>query len=194
MKNTLTIILLVVLGIFAIQGCSKYNNFVDKDEDVEKAWSDVETQYQRRADLIPNLVNTVKGYADFEKNTFVEVTEARSKATSINLTADDLTEENLRRFQEAQSQLSGSLSRLLATFERYPELKANQGFLDLQKQLEGTENRIAVARRDFNSVVTDYNKSVRKFPSNFYATIFGFDKRAQFEADAGAENAPKVEF
>lgn len=194
MKNTLTIIILVLLGILCMQGCSKYNTFVSYDEDVEKAWSDVETQYQRRADLIPNLVNTVKGYADFEKNTFIEVTEARSKATSINISADDLTEENLRRFQEAQSQLTGSLSRLLATFERYPELKANRGFLDLQKQLEGTENRITTARRDYNGVVTEYNKTVRKFPSNFYASIFGFDKRPQFEADAGAENAPKVEF
>lgn len=194
MKNSLTIIILVLLGILCIQGCSKYNSFVDYDENVEKAWSDVETQYQRRSDLIPNLVNTVKGYAEFEKGTFVEVTEARAKAGSINLDIDDLTPENMKRFQDAQSQLSGSLSRLLATFERYPELKANQGFLDLQKQLEGTENRIAVARRDFNGVVTSYNKAVRKFPSSFYASIFGFDRRAQFEADAGAENAPKVEF
>lgn len=194
MKNTLTIILLVVLGIFCIQGCSKYNSFVEYDENVEQAWSNVETQYQRRADLIPNLVNTVKGYADFEKSTFVEVTEARSKATSINLSADDLTPENMAKFQQAQSQLSGSLSRLLATFERYPELKANQGFLSLQKQLEGTENRIAVSRRDFNGIVTEYNKAIRKFPSSFYASVFGFDRRAAFEADAGAENAPKVEF
>lgn len=194
MKNTLTIILLAVLGFLCLQGCNKYNSFVDYDEEVEKVWANVEGQYQRRADLIPNLVNTVKGYADFEKGTFVEVTEARSKATSINLTADDLTPENMAKFQQAQSQLSGSLSRLLATFERYPELKANQGFLDLQKQLEGTENRIATARMDYNNVVTDYNKAVRKFPSSFYASIFGFDRRAPFEADAGAADAPKVEF
>ena len=194
MKNTLTIILLVVLGIFGIQGCSKFNSFVDYDENVAQAWSDVETQYQRRANLIPNLVSTVKGYAEFEKGTFVEVTEARSKASSINIEASSLTPENMAQFQKAQGQLSGSLSRLLATFERYPELKANQGFLDLQKQLEGTENRIAVSRRDFNGIVTDYNKKIRKFPSSFYATIFGFDRRATFEADAGAENAPKVEF
>ncbi|MGK0364967.1 MAG: LemA protein [Saprospiraceae bacterium] len=194
MKNTLTIILLVVLGIFCIQGCSKYNSFVDYDENVAQAWSNVETQYQRRADLIPNLVNTVKGYAEFEKSTFVEVTQARSNATSIKLTSDDLTPENMAKFQQAQSQLSGSLSRLLATFERYPDLKANQGFLDLQKQLEGTENRIAVSRKDFNGIVTEYNKTIRKFPSSFYASVFGFDRRAAFEADAGAENAPKVEF
>lgn len=194
MKNTLTIIILVVLGILCMQGCSKYNSFIDYDENVKNSWSNVETQYQRRADLIPNLVNTVKGYAEFEKGTFVEVTEARAKAGSIQINADQLTPENMQRFQEAQSQLTGSLSRLLATFERYPELKANQGFLDLQKQLEGTENRITVARRDFNGVVTEYNKAIRKFPSNFYASIFGFDQRAQFEADAGAENAPKVEF
>lgn len=194
MKNTLTIIVLVVLAFLCFQGCNTYNSFVNYDENVEKAWSDIETQYQRRSDLIPNLVNTVKGYAEFEKGTFVEVTEARAKAGSIQLNVDQLTPENLKRYQEAQSQLTGSLSRLLATFERYPELKANQGFLDLQKQLEGTENRIAVARRDYNGVVTEYNKSIRRFPSSFYASVFGFDRRAQFEADAGSDKAPKVEF
>lgn len=194
MKNTLTIILLVVLGILCMQGCSKYNSFVDYEVNVEQKWSDVQTQYQRRADLIPNLVSTVKGYAEFEKSTFVEVTQARSKAGSITIKADQLTPENMQKFQDAQNQLSGSLSRLLATFERYPELKANQGFLDLQKQLEGTENRIAVARRDFNNEVSSYNKVVRKFPASFYASVFGFEEKAQFQADAGAENAPKVEF
>lgn len=194
MKNTLTIVVLALLLIGLLQGCSKYNSFVDYDENVENAWSKVQSDYQRRSDLIPNLVNTVKGYADFEKSTIVEVTRARSKASSIQLEAKDLTPENMAKFQQAQSALSGSLSRLLATFERYPDLKANQNFLELQAQLEGTENRIKVSRNDFNDSVTSYNKAIRKFPSNFYASIFGFDRKAQFEADAGAENAPKVEF
>ena len=194
MKNIFVIIILVVLALLIVQGCGKYNSFVDLDEDVDLAWSSVETQYQRRADLIPNLVRTVQGYADFEQQTITNVIEARSKATSINIDADNLTPENLAKFQDAQSQLSGSLGRLLVNVERYPDLKANQNFLELQSQLEGTENRISVARNDFNQEVTEYNKAIRKFPSNFFASIFGFDEKAKFEADANAQNAPTVEF
>jgi LemA protein len=167
---------------------------VEKSESVEGQWGQVESVYQRRADLIPNLVNTVKGYAEFEKSTFVEVTEARSKATSMTIKADDLTPENMAKFQAAQSQLSGSLSRLLATFERYPDLKANQNFLELQSQLEGTENRISVERQKFNTTVKDYNTYIKQFPRVIYAGWFDFEKKGYFEADAGSENAPKVEF
>lgn len=167
---------------------------IEKSETVEGQWAQVESVYQRRADLIPNLVNTVKGYAEFEKSTFVEVTEARSKASSINISAEELTPENIKRFQAAQSQLSGSLSRLLATFERYPDLKANQNFLELQSQLEGTENRISVERQKFNNSVKDYNTYIKQFPRVIYAGWFDFEKKGYFEADAGSENAPKVEF
>lgn len=167
---------------------------VDKDETISQKWADVETQYQRRADLIPNLVNTVKGYADFEQETLTQVIEARSKATSINIEAGDLTPENIAKFQAAQSQLSGALSRLLVTVERYPDLKANQNFLELQSQLEGTENRISVARKNFNESVQDYNKYIRQFPRVIYAGWFGFETKGYFEADAGAENAPTVQF
>lgn len=167
---------------------------VEKGEKVDGQWAQVEASYQRRADLIPNLVATVKGYAEFEKSTFVEVTEARSKATSLNISADELTPENMARFQAAQSQLSGSLSRLLATFERYPDLKANQNFMELQAQLEGTENRISVERNRFNEVTRDYNTYIKQFPRNIYAGWFDFEKKGYFEADAGTEKAPKVEF
>jgi LemA protein len=171
-----------------------YNNMVDMDETVSQKWSDVQTQYQRRSDLIPNLVSTVKGYAEFEKSTLTEVIQARSKATSMNISADDLTPENIAKFQAAQSNLSGALSRLLVTVERYPDLKANQNFLELQAQLEGTENRIAVARQKFNESVKDYNSYIRSFPRVFYAGWFDFEKKGYFEADAGTENAPNVEF
>jgi len=171
-----------------------YNNMVDMDETVSLKWSDVQTQYQRRSDLIPNLVSTVKGYAEFEKSTLTEVIQARSKATSMNISADDLTPENIAKFQAAQSNLSGALSRLLVTVERYPDLKANQNFLELQAQLEGTENRIAVARQKFNESVKDYNSYIRSFPRVFYAGWFDFEKKGYFEADAGTENAPNVEF
>lgn len=186
-------LVIVLLAASTLSSCG-YNEMVAKQESVGGQWAQVETSYQRRADLIPNLVSTVKGYAEFEKSTFVEVTEARSKATSINISADDLTPENMAKFQEAQSQLSGSLSRLLATFERYPELKANQNFLELQAQLEGTENRISVERRKFNEVTKDYNTYIKQFPRNLYAGWFDFEKKGYFEADAGSEKAPKVEF
>ena len=171
-----------------------YNSMVDKDETVSQKWSDVQTQYQRRSDLIPNLVSTVKGYAEFEKSTLTEVIEARSQATSMNISADDLTPENIAKFQAAQSNLSGALSRLLVTVERYPDLKANQNFLELQAQLEGTENRISVARQKFNESVKDYNSYIRSFPRVVYAGWFDFEKKGYFEADAGTENAPNVEF
>lgn len=171
-----------------------YNSMIEKQETVDQKWADVQTQYQRRADLVENLVNTVKGAADFEKNVLTDVIEARSKATGITINADELTPENIKNFQKAQSQLSGALSRLLVTVERYPDLKANANFRDLQTQLEGTENRIAVSRQNFNASVQDYNTYIRKFPNNFTAGWFDFDKKAYFEADETAQNAPKVQF
>ena len=189
-----TIIVVVVLLLVGMYGCSTYNGLVGKDETVNGAWAKVQTQYQRRADLIPNLVNTVKGAADFEKNTLSAVMEARSKATSINLSPEQLTPENIQKFQAAQDQLSGTLSRLLAVAENYPNLKANQNFLDLQAQLEGTENRISVARNDFNDVVKDYNQSVRTFPAALFAGMFGFQAKGYFEASQAAQTAPSVKF
>jgi LemA protein len=194
MKNITAIILIVIGLIIAFQGCNSYNGFVDKEQNVENAWAKVQSAYQRRADLIPNLVNTVKGYADFEQETLTAVIEARSKATSTTIDANQLTPETMAQFQEAQKGLSGALSRLLVNVERYPELKANQNFLELQAQLEGTENRIKVARDKFNDVVTDYNKSVKRFPGTIFASIFGFQPKSAFEADEGAENAPDVNF
>ena len=193
MSKTLIIVVVIalVLGMF---GCSSYNGLVEKDAAVQEKWSQVQTQYQRRADLIPNIVNTVKGAADFEKSTLTAVIQARSKASSINLSADQLTPENIQKFQAAQDQLSGSLSRLLAVAEAYPNLKANQNFLELQAQLEGTENRIAVARNDFNGAVKTYNVSVRTFPNNIFAGIFGFPVKGFFEASQAAQSAPTVKF
>lgn len=167
---------------------------VSMDEEVSAAWAQVENQYQRRADLIPNLVNTVKGYADFEKETLTEVIEARAKATSINVDAGELNPEQLQQFQEAQGQLSGALSRLLATVERYPDLKANQNFLELQAQLEGTENRIATERMRFNETVQAYNAYIRRFPQNLIAGWFDFEQKGYFEAEEGAEEVPEVTF
>jgi LemA protein len=184
MKRT-TLIIVVLLGLFGVYGCSSYNGLVQKDETVKGAWSKVQTQYQRRADLIPNLVNTVKGAADFEKETLTQVIQARASATSMNIDAGDLTPEN---------KLSGALSRLLVSVERYPELKANQNFLDLQAQLEGTENRIAVARNDFNTTVQDYNQSVRVFPAAIFAGLFGFDQKGYFEGTEASQTAPSVAF
>lgn len=195
MKSISTLAIIVgVLAILLIAGCGSYNNFVDAEENVEQAWSNVETQYQRRADLIPNLVNTVKGAADFERETLESVTEARSRATSINIDADDLTPEQLQRFQEAQAEVGAGLGRLLATAEAYPQLQSNQQFQALQDELAGTENRIAVARQRFNETATGYNKQVRRFPGALFATVFGFDEKPQFQAEAGAQNAPEVQF
>jgi LemA protein len=189
------LIVVVVIALFVLMGgCSTYNNLVGKQENVNGKWAQVQNVYQRRADLIPNLVNTVKGAANFEKTTLVAVQEARSKATSINLSADQLTPENIQRFQAAQDQLSGSLSRLLAVAENYPQLKANQNFLELQAQLEGTENRITVERQNFNVAVQDYNTSRRTFPSNIFAGLFGFGEKGYFQAQAGADKAPTVQF
>ncbi|GAB3505170.1 LemA family protein [Spirosoma knui] len=189
-----TIIVVAILLILGVYGCSSYNGLVQKDTSVENAWANVQTQYQRRADLIPNLVRTVQGAANFEKSTLQAVIEARSKATGINLNADQLTPENIQKFQAAQDQLSGSLSRLLAVAESYPQLKATQNFSELQAQLEGTENRITVARNDFNGVATSYNQSVRSFPNNIFAGIFGFQRRGLFEASQAAQSAPTVQF
>jgi LemA protein len=186
--------LLVIFVAFGSTSCGTYNGMVNKDEVVKEAWAKVQSQYQRRADLIPNLVNTVKGAADFEKSTLEGVIEARSKATQTTISPDNLTPENIQKFQAAQDGLSSALSRLLVTVERYPELKANQNFLELQAQLEGTENRITVARNDFNGAVRDYNSTVRSFPANIMAGIFGFDTKVPFEATAGAQNAPTVSF
>ncbi|AFL83637.1 hypothetical protein Belba_0995 [Belliella baltica DSM 15883] len=194
-KALIPIIIIALIGLFVYtKAVGVYNTFVQTEETINGEWAEVETQYQRRADLIPNLVNTVKGYADFEQQTLTGVIEARAKATSITLQADDLTPENIARFQEAQDQLSGSLSRLLVAVERYPDLKANQNFLELQAQLEGTENRIAVARRNFNQSVQSYNSNLRTFPNNIFAGWYGFERKGYFEASAGAENAPTVEF
>ena len=174
--------------------CSTYNNMVSKEEAVNAAWGNVQTQYQRRADLIPNLVNTVKGYAAHEQNTLDAVVEARAKATSINLSAEDLTPEKLDEFQQAQGEVRSALGRLIAVAENYPDLKANQNFLELQAQLEGTENRIAVARTQFNDAVNAYNVSVRKFPANLVAMMFSFEQKPYFEADGGSVQVPAVEF
>ena len=189
-----TWIIIAVVAVAAIWLVSKYNGMVSGDENVNKVWADVEAQYQRRADLIPNLVSVVKGYAEHEKGTFEAVVEARAKATSINLTVDDLTEENMKKLQSAQAELSGALSRLMAVAENYPDLKANEQFLNLQAQLEGTENRITVARKEFNEAVKDYNLLIRTFPGNLIAGFFGFQQRSPFAADEGASKAPKVEF
>ncbi|MFD2033435.1 LemA family protein [Belliella marina] len=194
-KALIPIIIVGLIGLFVYtKSVGVYNTFVQTEETINGQWAEVETQYQRRADLIPNLVNTVKGYADFEQQTLTGVIEARAKATSITLQADDLTPENIAKFQQAQDQLSGSLSRLLVAVERYPDLKANQNFLELQAQLEGTENRIAVARRNFNQSVQAYNSNLRTFPNNLFAGWYGFERKGYFEAAAGSENAPEVQF
>ena len=191
MKRWIT---LGVLVLAAIWGFSTYNGLVTKDEAVATAWSNVGTQYQRRADLIPNLVNTVKGYAAHESETLESVIAARSAATSINLTAEELTPEKIAEYQAAQQQVRSALGRLIAIAENYPDLKANQNFLELQAQLEGTENRIAVARKEFNEVAQRYNVAVRRFPTNLVAGIFGFEKKAYFEAAEAAATAPTVQF
>ena len=189
-----TIITLAVVAIIVIWAISGYNGLVSMDENVSGQWSNVETQYQRRADLIPNLVNTVKGYAAHEKETLEGVIAARSQATQIKVDPTDLTPEKLAEYQKAQGQLASALGKLLAITENYPDLKANQNFLELQAQLEGTENRINVARKNFNDAAKAYNTAIRRFPKNILAGLFGFDKRAYFEAAEGAEQAPTVEF
>lgn len=193
MSRTL-IIVVVVLALLGMYGCSSYNGLVQTDANVGEKWAQVQTQYQRRADLIPNLVKTVQGAANFEKSTLQAVIQARANATGINLNADQLTPENIQKFQAAQDQLSGSLSRLLAVAESYPQLRATQNFSDLQAQLEGTENRISVARNDFNGAVKGYNVSVRSFPNSIFAGIFGFGVKGFFEASAAAQTAPTVDF
>lgn len=189
-----TIIIVAVVAIIAIWAISGYNSLVSMDESVSGQWSNVETQYQRRADLIPNLVNTVKGYAAHEKETLEGVIAARSQATQIKVDPTDLTPEKLAEYQKAQGAITSALGKLLAITENYPDLKANQNFLELQAQLEGTENRINVARKNFNDAAKAYNTAIRRFPKNLLAGMFGFDKRAYFEAAEGAEQAPQVQF
>lgn len=189
-----TIIILVAVALLVIWGVTGYNRMVSMEENVNGQWSNVETQYQRRADLIPNLVNTVKGYASHEKETLEGVIQARSQATQVTVDAANLTPEKLAEYQKAQGAVTSALGKLLAVSERYPELKANQNFLELQAQLEGTENRINVARTNFNNTAKAFNTSIRRFPNNLLAGMFGFEKRAYFEAAEGAEQAPKVEF
>ena len=189
--------LIIIIGLILLLGgcgCSGYNSMVNLDEGVKAKWANVQSDYQRRADLIPNLVNTVKGAANFEQETLTRVIEARAKATQTVVNPGDLTAENMQRFQQAQGELSSALSRLLVTVERYPDLKANQNFLNLQTQLEGTENRIKVSRNDFNTSVQEYNNTVRRFPNVLYAGILGFPVRQPFQADPGAQNAPRVDF
>ncbi|MBP3318340.1 MAG: LemA family protein [Alistipes sp.] len=188
------IIFAAIVAMLSLSSCSTYNNMVTLDEAVKTSWSNVETQYQRRADLIPNLVSTVKGYASHEQSTLQAVVDARAKATSINLTMDDITPERMAEYQKAQSAVTSALGRLIAVSENYPELKANQNFLELQAQLEGTENRITVARKEFNQTTQAYNVAVRRFPANIVAMIFGFDQKPYYEADETAATAPKVEF
>jgi LemA protein len=192
MRKLIVITLAVAAG-FLFTGCG-YNKMVELEEQVTSQWAQVENVYQRRADLIPNLVNTVKGYAAHEQETLEGVIEARSKATSVNINPENLSEQSIEQFNQAQEGLTSALSRLMVVVERYPDLKANQNFLDLQAQLEGTENRIAVERRKFNQTTQAYNAYIRKFPQVIYSGWFGFDKKDYFESQQGADQAPEVEF
>ncbi len=196
MKKIIRRALFALIALAAMSGLSScnYNSLVEKQQAVDQSWALVENQYQRRADLIPNLVNTVKGYSTHEEETLVKVTEARAKATSINLSVDDLTEENMAKFQEAQNELSSALKSLLAVTEAYPDLKANENFMNLQAQLEGTENRIATERKRYTEAVLEYNTAIKKFPTTIYAGWFGFTPKPQFKAETGAEKAPEVKF
>jgi LemA protein len=196
MKKTLIIVgvIAAILIVLYMMFGGSYNSMVAKDENVQNAWAQVQNVYQRRSDLIPNLVETVKGYANFEKETLTGVVEARAKATSVNISPQNLSPDAVKNFQQAQDGLSSALGRLMVVVEKYPELKANQNFLELQSQLEGTENRIAVERQRFNDVVKEYNQYIRSFPQNFLAGPYGFEKKGYFEAKAGAENAPAVKF
>ncbi|MGN6291461.1 MAG: LemA family protein [Chitinophagaceae bacterium] len=193
-KNLGWLILIGLILILGVWGCSGYNGLVKQDEVVKNTWNNVNTEYQKRADLVDNLVNTVKGAANFEKETLTGLVEARAKATSVNFTADQLTPENMAKFQQAQGQMSGALSRLLAVVENYPDLKATENFRQLQGQLEGIENDIRGSRRTFNDAINTYNTKVRSFPTNIFAGMFGFKAKEGFKADEGAEKAPKVQF
>lgn len=193
-RNLVIIVILAVILILGGCGCGGYNKMVNLDENVKAKWSNVQSDYQRRSDLVPNLVSTVKGAANFEQTTLTKVIEARAKATSVNISSDNLTPEKIQQFQQAQGELGGALSRLLVVAEQYPQLQATQSFRDLQAQLEGTENRIKVSRNDFNTSVQEYNSVVRRFPNNLFAGMFGFKVKEGFKAESGAEKAPKVEF
>jgi LemA protein len=195
-KGTIALVIFVVLlGFVGCGATNSYNSLVQSDEQVKQSWANLQAQYQRRADLIPNLVETVKGAADFEQETLQSVTEARAKATSIQVSAEDLNDpQKIQQFQQAQSALGQSLGRLLAVSENYPKLQATQAFSDLQAQLEGTENRITVARRDYNAAVRQYNTKVRSFPTMLFAGVMGFPPKTPFEAEAGAQDAPDVNF
>ncbi len=194
-KTWIVLAVIAVLCVIVYSSLSgSYNSMVVAQEGVTAQWSQVENVYQRRSDLIPNLVSTVKGYADFEKETLTQVVEARAKATAVNINPEKLDAQSLQNFQNAQSGLSSALSKLMVVVEKYPDLKANQGFLDLQAQLEGTENRITVERQKFNESAQGYNTLIRKFPKNIFAGMFGFEKKAYFEAEKGAEKAPEVKF
>ena len=193
-KLSVTAIVLIVVAVIVVWGIGAYNSLVKNEEGVKSAWSQVENVYQRRADLIPNLVATVKGYATHESATLEGVVEARAKATQMTVNVDDLSEEKIAEFQKAQGELGSALGRLMAITEAYPDLKANENFRDLQAQLEGTENRIAVERKAYNQVAQEYNTSIRVFPRNIIASVFGFKVKGYFEAEEGAQTAPKVEF
>lgn len=193
-KNITLIVVLALVVILGWSGCSGYNGLVKQDESVNNAWNKVQSDYQRRADLIPNLVNTVKGEANFEKSTLENVIAARASATQMKVDAKDLTPEKLQQFQASQGQLSQALGRLLVVSENYPNLRANDAFRGLQAQLEGTENRIKVSRNDFNDAVQAYNVKVRSFPMNIFSGMFGFKTKEGFKAEAGSEKAPEVKF
>ena len=193
-KNKNLWIVIAVVAVLVLWSVSLYNGLVTKEEGVDAQWANVETVYQRRADLIPNLVSTVKGYADFEQETLTRVIEARAKATGVTIDPSNLTPEAIAQFEAVQGELSSALSRLLVTVERYPELKANQNFLELQAQLEGTENRISVERRKFNEIAKDFNATIRRIPKNFVANMAGMERRGYFESSEGADTAPEVSF
>jgi len=194
MKRIGLLIVAAIILIIVFMGCGGYNGLVKQDENVKKAWNNVETEYQNRSDLVGNLVNTVKGAANFEQNTLTALVEARAKATSVNINADNLTPENIAKFQAAQGEMTGALSRLLAVVENYPDLKATQNFMQLQGQLEGIENNIKNSRKVFNDAVNVYNTKVRSFPMNIFAGMFGFSAKEGFKADAGAEKKVDVNF
>lgn len=193
-RNLIVIVVIAFILILGGCGCSGYNSMVSLDENVKAKWANVQSDYQRRNDLIPNLVSTVKGAANFEQETLTRLVEARAKATSVQVDPSNITPEKLAEFQQAQAGVNSALSRLLVVVENYPDLKANQNFMDLQKQLEGTENRIKVSRNDFNTSVQEYNSTVRKFPNTIFASVFGFKVKEGFKADPGADKAPEVKF